>query len=125
MSVQNVRIKKVPVELGGKKYTFYMSMMAAASLAEKYGSVSEAEKKLNSACFKVDGDRVVSKEPGELVTKEFFDIVGSYVDAMTCHEKKRPDLFELSVEELPIILTTIFSALGFGMPEAEETADPQ
>ena len=125
-NVNNVRIKKTSVKLGGIEYTFFYSLAAAAYLTEKYGSATVAEQKLYSVCFKFNGADFEARSEKELMTTEFFEILRDYVIALTERQQETIDIYSLGVDELPGIITGVLAAIGLGNPDPSQgSTNPQ
>lgn len=129
MPVNNIKVQKVEVELAGKKRFFLYNFRAAAILADKFGSAIEAQVKLNEACFKQIDGKFVPRGPTEITTKDFFDTMACYVDALLSQDIKEGgepvDFFDLDANDLTGIVQAIWAALGFGSPESDGKKNPQ
>jgi len=119
MSAKNVRLKVIDIEVSGQSVKLFFSMGAAHELAIKYGSTQTAEAEFYKACFKVEDGKLREKTAEELLTKEFFDIMRSYISAMLYQFDGCKEQFfdNCAVDELPVLIKAIIDALGIGNPE--------
>lgn len=123
MPLENVKIKRTPIKIGGKERFFLFNFRASAILAEKFGNAIKAQDSLNRSCFKIEDGHLVGKSAEELMTKDFFEVISAYVEALLSQDIKEGgdavDFYDLEMDELEPISKAIFTAIGMGAPDQE------
>lgn len=107
-NLQDIREKKVPVQVGEKTYNLFFDMNAVASLEEKYGSVDEALGLLRS---------------GKIEPVRFISWVGFLREHEALTLEQVGAMFDLS--QVTGLIGKIYESLFNGFPEVEETQGEQ
>lgn len=116
MNLQDVRQKGAKVNLGGRVYTLRYDLNAFAELEDKYGSVEEAMKKLETGSLKAvrtliwaglihEHEELTEKEVGAQITpgalEELSEALNAAMTEAMPDSKKAPEGNEKKIQPVP------------------------